>query len=118
MPTPDEQLARVKTMPRIVRWLTIEMGCWVVGSRASFRDVRITETSDWDILVPFQVWQQVVPMLPLQGVTITKCGGFRFHVDDKGVDVDVWPQDLAEYLMHPFIHVAWYPKTGSAIERV
>lgn len=124
--TRDEQAARLKGAPPIVLWLVLDAGCWVVGSRASFRDVRIHEKSDWDILVPFASWGKVVGTLPLNApggdpaVVATRRGGWRFWYHQGRVDgviLDGFPGDVGEWLSRPFVHVAWHPSTGTVVER-
>lgn len=114
----DAQLERIRTMPPVVLWLTQGMGCWVLGSRASFSDVRIHDKSDWDILVPFEVWEQVTAALPIDGKR-TKPGGWRFDTltsDGASVVVDVFPGSLDAMLRKPYVHVAWHPKTATIVE--
>lgn len=117
------QMERLRTAPPIVLWLTQTVGCWVIGSRAGFRHVRIHDASDWDILVPFSLWSTVVGGLPIEKISPTKLGGYRFAAcfNDAAkptVLVDVWPGDVSSYLTRPYVHVAWHPQTGTVIEKM
>jgi hypothetical protein len=118
----DMQLERLREAPPIVVWLLQNLGAWVGGSRAAFRDVRIHEKSDWDILIPLHLWHDAVGALPLEKVKPTKAGGYRFEAEfldgRPPVVVDVFTGDVGLFLQKPYIHVLWHPKTATIIEKV
>lgn len=111
------QLARIKGAPALVLWLTQEVGCWVVGSRADFTLDRVTSTSDWDILVPWSLWEHVIGALPLESVIPTRRGGWRVRREGQP-DIDVFPGEVGEWMKIPFVRVAWHPKSATVIEKV
>ena len=112
----EDQLARLRGAPPLVLWLVSDAGCWVTGSRASFSDCRLHAASDWDILVPWKLWETVVGALPLDKVVPTRKGGWRVRIEGQH-DIDVFPGDIGDWLVKPFTHVAWHPKTGTVIEK-
>lgn len=118
----DRQLDRIRTMPPLIRAMTQDSNAWVVGSQAEFREgrVNIKPTSDWDVIVPYAEWQDVMTRLASAGVLVdakfTSVGGVRTTIPAKNggtVGLDIWPGEISHHMMKPFTHVAWQPKTGS-----
>lgn len=91
----------------------------MVGSRADFTVDRVHPGSDWDLLVPFRLWELVVGALPLERVTPTRRGGWRVRPLVEGEPViDIFPGDLGEWMAKACTRVAWHPKTGTVLEKV
>lgn len=110
----DVQVERLRGAPPLVLWLVLDVGCWVIGSRAGFVEERLHANSDWDILVPFALWNGVVGALPLDNIIPTRRGGWRIRKEGSP-DIDVFPHDLGDWLSKAFTHVAWHPKSGTCL---
>lgn len=84
-------------LPRIVYLMSVHGGL-ITGSQAKRMAGENIESdsSDWDVLVPFQNWQTIAMLIPSDAKP-NKFGGWRFE-DDKGVEIDVWPGDPMTYL--------------------
>lgn len=113
---PSDQLARLKGAPSLVLWLVQDAGCWIVGSRADFSLDRVTETSDWDIVVPLKLWQNVVGALPFDLSVPSRRGGWRIKRDGEP-DIDIIACDIGDWLTNTLTRVAWHPKSGTVVEK-
>ena len=84
-------------LPRIV-YLACVHGGLIVGSQAKrlAGETIKSDTSDWDLLIPFEKWSTIALMIP-EDARPNKFGGWRFS-DDKGNEVDMWPGSVLEYL--------------------
>jgi hypothetical protein len=71
-------------------------GALIVGSLAKKMVGEDIEIDDYDILVPLEKWQTIALMIP-ETAKPNKFGGWRFK-DDKGNEIDVWPDTLENYL--------------------
>ena len=86
-------------LPSLVYMLVVQGGL-LVGSRA--QDMvhgREGSDSDWDVMIPFDRWRDIFPMIP-SGATQTRSGARRFsgYSDNGKYEVDVWPGDMLTYL--------------------
>jgi len=82
-------------LPRIVYLMCVH-GALVVGSQAKRLVGEDIESNDYDLLVPLDKWQTIALMIP-EDAKPNKFGGWRF-MDDKGNEIDVWPDRLHNYL--------------------
>ena len=84
-------------LPRTVYQMSVH-GALIVGSQAKklAGDDVDTDSSDWDVLVPYDRWQVIALMIP-ETATPNKFGGWRFILD-MGEEIDVWPGDVSTYL--------------------
>lgn len=125
VPTPDPVPALpvsvfqpLRDLPREVHAITqTGSGAWVVGSAA---DPNRTEApKDYDILVSWADWTQVSLLLPHLGelVRLARFGGISLCTKD-GVMLDVWPDDLGNFLLKPMAVHAWHPKSMTRIQKV
>jgi hypothetical protein len=71
-------------------------GAYIVGSYAKYLAGEDIEVNDYDLLVPLEKWQAIALLIP-ESAQPNKFGGWRFVVDD-GYEVDVWPDNLDNYL--------------------
>jgi hypothetical protein len=83
------------TLPRSVYLMCVH-GALLVGSQAKRIMGEDIESHDYDLLVPLDKWQIMALMIP-QDAAPNKFGGWRFK-DDKGNEIDVWPDTLQNYL--------------------
>lgn len=86
----------MKMLPRLVYLMCVH-GALVVGSTAKWLNGDIdTDPKDYDLLVPLERWQTIALLIP-DTAKPNKFGGWRFN-DDKGNEIDVWPDTLENYL--------------------
>lgn len=114
-----EQLDRLRGAPRLVGFLLQDIGCWVVGSRADFRQPeRISVASDWDILVPLALWPKVRGALPFERSTTSRRGGWRFPGEAGEASIDLIILDVDDWFStQPYTAAAWHPRSGTMLER-
>lgn len=93
--TEDKNMS--KLLPRTVYQMCVH-GALIVGSQAKrmMGELEPSYDSDWDFLVPYDVWQTIALLIP-ENATPNKFGGWRFTTD-KGDEVDVWPGSIVKYL--------------------
>jgi hypothetical protein len=83
-------------LPRTVYLMCVH-GALLVGSIAKkLMGEDEIEGNDYDLLVPLEKWQTIALMIP-EDAKPNKFGGWRF-TDDKGNEIDVWPDTLQNYL--------------------
>ena len=90
-------------LPRLVYQMCVH-GAFIVGSQAKRlcgESIEAAE-SDFDLLVPLEKWQTVSMLIPMDAKP-NKFGGWRFE-DDKGNEIDVWPDTLQNYLTNCFFN--------------
>lgn len=73
-------------------------GALLVGSQAKVLMGEEIESNDYDLLVPLERWQTIALLIP-ENAKPNKFGGWRF-TDDKGNEIDVWPDTLQNYLQN------------------
>lgn len=86
-------------LPRTVYQMCVH-GALIVGSFAKhLTGEKDIEPNDFDLLVPLENWQTIALLIP-EDARPNKFGGWRFMVDNHGteVEVDVWPDNLYNYL--------------------
>ncbi len=73
-------------------------GALIAGSQAKkLVDANFSgQPNDWDLLVPLEKWQTIALLIP-EDAQPNKFGGWRFKTD-KGIEVDVWPDSVTNYL--------------------
>jgi hypothetical protein len=93
---------KIGPLPLEVRMLGFIHDGWIVGSGAlylvgvdKFEDPH-QKPADWDILVPPEIFRDVVHMFPV-GTSTNTWGGLKYSRD--GLILDVWPEDLGHYFM-------------------
>ncbi len=84
-------------LPRLVYLMCVH-GALIVGSQAKRLMGEDIDGNDYDLLVPLDKWQTIALMIP-RDAEPNKFGGWRF-TDDKGNEIDVWPDTLQNYLMN------------------
>jgi len=84
-------------LPRVVYQMCVH-GALLVGSVAKklCGDEQVKNPNDFDLLVPLEKWQTIALLIP-SSARPNKFGGWRFKTDG-GVEVDVWPDSLVNYL--------------------
>ena len=90
-----EEKEKSNMLPRIVYLMCVH-GAFLVGSKAKQLTGENIESNDYDMLVPLENWQTIALMIP-ETAKPNKFGGWRF-TDDKGNEIDVWPDTLQNYL--------------------
>ena len=114
--TADAQLERLRGAPALVRWLVMEAGCWVLGSRADFVHNRIDGQSDWDILVEPHNWQRVAAVVTSQEqVGPTKLVGWRLEAHAGRPRIDIIVASLSDMMVLQHTYAAWHPKSGQML---
>ena len=91
---------RFRKLPEIAKLLLLNHRAWLVGSTAAWylADGR-GGFNDVDLMVPFGEWMAVSRVIRTmfgEEVALNNLGGFK--LDDQGVDVDVWPMSLDDFL--------------------
>lgn len=83
-------------LPGLVYRLCVA-GALIAGSRAKWLagDALDTEPSDWDLLVPAEIWQSVATLIPTDA-KLNAFGGWSFTY--RGERFDVWPGTVHKYL--------------------
>lgn len=84
-----------KLLPRVVYQMCVH-GAFIVGSQAKRMTGEDLLSNDYDLLVPLEKWQTIALMIP-EDARPNKFGGWRFE-DEKGNEIDVWPDTLQNYL--------------------
>ena len=84
-------------LPRMVYQMCVH-GATIVGSRAKQMAGEDVEPNDYDLIVPIEKWPIIALLIP-SDATLNKFGGWRFTTDD-GIEVDVWPGTMEDYLRH------------------
>ena len=92
-PTTDPGVA-AGLLPRAVYQMCIH-GALVVGSFAKYMVGEDVRPNDIDLLVPLEHWQTIAMLIP-DTAKPNRFGGWRFEVE--GVEIDVWPDTLLNYL--------------------
>ena len=98
-------------VPKFVANICTNQEAWVVGSAA---DPLSSSPRDWDVLVPFHTWHLVASFVP-SDARPNSFGGWKFEVD--GVEIDVWPGDLAFICRQCAFRWAWNPSLGIRIKQ-
>lgn len=91
-------------LPKLVHQLCIK-GALIAGSRAEKLAFPLfnedLETRDYDLLVPYNKWSDIVLLIP-KDATVNSFGGWKFKtLDIDGVnlvEVDLWVDDPMNYL--------------------
>lgn len=84
-----------------------QAGCWVVGGAA---DPHAKAQRDWDLMVPWELWPVVAPLVPPTAAP-NAFGGWKFTVEN--VEIDLWPDSLDRFLVGTWgSQYLWYPKTN------
>ncbi len=102
----------MRKLPTLVAKLTLNHDAWVVGSAA---DPANENPRDFDVLVPFYAWGPASQLLP-SDCRMNSLGGWKCI--SEGVEVDVWPGDLAFVMRQDAFSVAWHPSSGARIVRI
>jgi hypothetical protein len=97
----------LKDLPITAEVICCEYGGWIVGTSAK-PDADIKLVNDIDIIVPHHQWRKVGKIAAAAGARVNKHGGCRFVED--GVEIDVWPDTLANNMIMPQQSYVWYPK--------
>lgn len=85
---------KVNKTPREVR--VFAMSGWIVGGGARYLlDIDTDPPKDWDILIPWPEWNYIRGLIP-EGAKANRFGGFKFT--DGEYVLDVWPDDLGQFL--------------------
>lgn len=92
--------------PRIVNALINGHNAWIVGSAANPEK---TEPRDIDVLVPFSEWYEAAFLIP-DCAKPNSFGGWKFTTE--GIEVDVWPGDIAVVMAAPKCEWVYHHKTG------
>ena len=93
---------RTKALPRLVFQLSWAYDGWVVGSGARYL-LGLTETCrDFDVLIPYEKWDQASLLLPNHARPNT-FGGWKVCVDEQQTSVDVWPHSLERFFARALI---------------
>lgn len=90
-------------LPKLVYQLCVR-GALLAGSRA-FKEAlhpfcEGVECNDYDLLVPYEKWNDINLLIPKNAV-VNSFGGWKFKTKDfegREVEVDVWPDDPMNYL--------------------
>ncbi len=86
---------RLKDIPLLVRVLAFTYDGWVVGGGALYLAGKTDDLPrDWDVVVGTEKWSEVVHIVP-PTAKINSWGGFKVNQD--GIEVDFWPEDLGHY---------------------
>ena len=101
------------SLPKLVVAITNAGDAWIMGSAARWF-AGDDPPNDIDIVVPFEKWQVVAPMIP-RDAQPNKFGGWRFTTD--GVDVDVFPDNIGRLMSHTGCNDAWHPKSNNRWNR-
>ncbi len=75
---------RIKSMPAKVRVFTHAFDGWIVGSSARFMCGEIDQCSDWDVIVPVNMWGRACRTIPHKSET-NSFGGVKLRDDDGSV---------------------------------
>jgi hypothetical protein len=102
------------TIPRLVSVLTQRFDAWVVGSAASPTNVN---PRDWDVCVPFGRWKEAATLLPPGASRMNSFGGWKITLEE-GVEIDVWPGDLADVSLHHRTKFLWHPPSNTRFSRI
>ena len=106
----------LKDLPITAEVICCEYDGWIVGSAAE-HGAELDTANDIDIIVPFHQWRKVSKIVAAkEGAVLNKHGGARFIEDD--VQIDVWPDTLANNMIMPLQMCVWYPKLDIRFGRV
>ena len=72
-------------------------GALICGSFAKALVGDVDTFSDYDLIVPYDKWESVSPLIPKDTAKFNAFGGVRF-TDSKGNEIDVWQGDPFTYL--------------------
>jgi hypothetical protein len=97
--------------PRLVAVLCQRFGAWVVGSAA---DPSKCTPRDWDVCVPLGRWGEAATLIP-SNAEVNSFGGWK--VKDGNYEIDIWPGDLRDVMLHHRTTWVWDPCTGSRFRR-
>ncbi len=101
--------ARLNILPHSV-WKIISSYGWLVGSGAEYLIGKkgLTDCNDWDIIVELHDWRKLQNHLSADSIKfevsyqdlkeVNNFGGYRFKLNNKDRDIDIWPQNLGNYL--------------------
>ena len=95
--------------PPLVTKLTQLHNAWIVGSAAD-PNKNLSTVRDWDILVPWSEWSKAVLLIPTTATPNT-FGGWKCL--EKGIIIDVWPDDIATLLNNSMTKFVYHPRSGN-----
>lgn len=95
----------MKHPPKLVCALCYGHDAWIVGGAARQEDPR-----DYDVIVSFEEWKGAAFLIPPDAKPNT-FGGFKCPTPE-GIEVDVWPSDLAKMMAQDEVRHLWHPKTN------
>jgi len=105
-----------RLIPGIVKALCWGYDAWIVGSAVQ-KMFDGCEAEDWDVIVPFERWNQAAMMITTMencDVIPTAFGGWKVG------DIDIWPDNLEAFLLRcqPKVEcAAFHPKSGMLLRR-
>jgi len=96
-----------RTLPRAAAQLTEFHEAWIIGSM-------VPGAKDIDLLVPWSHWPQAALLIPTDARP-NAFGGWKFN--SEGVELDVFPGDLAMLLSLGKCRSVYHPKSGQRFTR-
>lgn len=100
------------SLPRIVLALCNSHDAWIIGSAAVPGH---DKPRDFDVVVSYSNWGPASCLIP-PNAKPNRFGGWKCA--DDGVEVDVWPGELAWLAQNHMFEWAWHPRTGVRFKKI
>ena len=101
-------MARI--LPELVSKLCYAHDGWIVGGAAKSESPK-----DYDVVIPFARWAKAAMLIP-RDAKANSFGGWKCV--SEGVDLDVWPCDLAALMKNAAVTDLWHPQSGARFARL
>lgn len=88
-----------RQLPEQIRSILILSDGWLVGSTINYMlcpNKAENYLPDYDIIVPYEKWEDTIVALKHNPFTLNTYGGFKFNISE--MEVDIWPQDTDKFL--------------------
>lgn len=114
---------KLKELPRSVKIYVQQCGGVIVGS-AAVAGVSVNDASDIDVIIPFSCWKTAVVVAAAFKSKLNSYGGLRYQenerlsigtgdnklIKNRGVQIDVWPGELSEFIANGNVKYLWFPQ--------
>lgn len=104
----------IHELPNSVKHMVQHYNAWIVGSAADI-EKDMSQVNDVDVIISFGDWHKVVGLIPTDSKK-NNYGGWKYVED--GITVDVWPDDLNNFMNSDIPEYLWQPKYNLRYKKI
>ena len=104
----------ISDLPKSVKLMVQHYNGWIVGSAANPQK-NILQVKDVDVIIPFSEWNKASGLVPKNAVK-NVYGGWRYV--ENGITVDVWTDDLNNFMNSNIPECLWQPRYNIRYKKV